>query len=235
MKQIIWPFLVLALTACTTQPVSTPSPTPVPPTMEGPALPWKNAKWTEHLNAALSLHGKALVESKPADRVMWCPNYDKLTEDQRRGFYAVMIAEASRWESEWNPTLDTYECRKNSCVYEGGCQYVSGRGYCMKGGHALDGGLVVSRGLMQMSLASAQGIGCDLKVPIDLHDPAKNLVCTVKAFNRYIVNGGQIATKVGSSWKGAAAYFAVFRGTTEYTSKSRAAIMAAGTKSEGCL
>lgn len=218
--------LALCILSSCTQLPTTPD-APKEPITSAPKQPWNNEKWDAFLSDALKTHGKALVQSKPADRAQWCPTYDKLTEAQQAAFYGVLIGEASRWESKFKPETNTYECRK-TCVYSGGCRYVEGRGYCMLGGHKLDGGLVISRGLMQMSLESAQGIGCDVAKPSDLNDPEKNLTCAVKAFAYYITRGGQIATKVDGKWRGAAAYFAVFRGTDDYTAKSRAAIMAAG-------
>ena len=175
-----------------------------------------------------------LLEAKPADVAAWCPKYASLTKEQRAVFYGHMIAEAAKWESSLDPSKNTYECR-STCVYKGGCRYVEGRGYCMKGGHSLDGGLVISRGLMQMSLESAQSIGCPLKEPKELNDPLKNLSCAVRGFNLYIPGGGYIATKGSDEkWKGAAAYWAVWRGTNEYTKQSRAAIQAASLKAPGC-
>lgn len=214
---------------------------PAPPEVvssEIPKLAWhgKHAdakSWTEFLLSDLALTGKDLVASSPDDATLFCPKYKTLTAQQKIEFYAQLISKMTQYESGFKPESLMYECNKKKNPY-GSARYDSARGWCMKGGHAKDGGYVISRGLIQMSLQSAQGYKCPLTDPSELHDPKKNLNCAIRVLNRFVPSPRQyegavrghnrIAGKVNGSWKGGAAYWAVLRDSSGYAKESYTAI-----------
>lgn len=226
--------------------------TPTTPAVEAPTekvtdlkLAWDSKgshtkAWTQHLISELYARPKLLAVNIK-DAADYCPNFANTTQDQRVEFYATMIAESTRWESSFNPEATTRECRKKTkdgkaCSSSSTCHNVYGSngrwdetyGWCMKGGHSLDGGYVISRGPVQMSLESALGYGCKVSTPRDLNDPLKNFSCAVHVSERFIVADGRIGSPTTSSpWYGLTKYWAVYRGSDEYTKKSLAAIRAA--------
>ncbi len=174
---------------------------------------WSKPEWTEGLSDALDQHGQELLKvEKLGDASTYSFKGGSL--EQRKQFWIMLISTMARYESSFRPEVNAYECRKASCVYKS-CRKVEGRGFCMLGGHKLDGGLVISRGLMQISLESAQGYGCDVKVPTDLNDPIKNLTCSVKILNRFVPKDGVI----GTDKKGGARYWAVLRESSDSRKK----------------
>jgi len=203
-------------TAPAKPPVVAPTPPPAPKKI---TLAWGDkAEWTAHTLKEVKDSG--IYKTLPKDVADFCPNYKFLNDPDRFEFWAQFISIMTKWESSYNTNSNTPECRTASCVYSGGCDYKPGYGYCMKGGHKLDDGIVISRGLLQISLQSAQGYGCAVSVPKDLNDPLKNLSCGVKILNRFIPKDVSIAGKLNGSWQGATKYWAVLRGTTDYTKKS---------------
>lgn len=180
--------------------------------------------WTKALIESVEKSG--LAGSHPKDIKSFCANYSHLDHAKRVEFWAQLVSSMAKWESNFKPETFMAECRKNKCVYNGGCTYHSGLGYCMKGGHKLDEGVVISRGLLQISLQSAQGYSCEVSVPNDLHNAAKNLDCGVKILARFVPRDSAIAGKSGSTWQGGARYWAVLRGTSDYTKKALSGIQA---------
>lgn len=241
-------FLLLSLliiTGCQTLPPTTTQPTPpvTPPTKPSLLPPsatfaWDSKpdgkKWSEFaLNESAKLSALMTVTLKDAKD--YCPNYNKFTQAQRQVFWTHWVSELAKWESNHNPKSFMYECRKDRCVY-GSCSYDAQKGYCMKGGAKADGGYVVSRGLTQMSLASSIALGCDVKTPQDLHDPFKNIQCALRGMNRWAARDQSLFDIDGDNrWGGCSAYFAVCRGTNDYTRKAKAAISKAVGKTKGCF
>lgn len=186
---------------------------------------YANQAWTDAMLDEIKLTGLGSIPA--ADLVSFCKNSNSLSKTEKEAVWAHIIFEMSKWESNLDPKSSMYECRKDKCIYSGGCQYSASKGYCMKGGHPLDGGLVVSRGLLQISLQSAQYYGCKdiASVPADLHDPIKNLKCSVRIIKTLVAKSQAVAGKDSSgNWRGVARYWAVVRGTTDYTAKSLVAI-----------
>lgn len=225
----------------------TPSAVEAPPATKITDLPlaWDSKgshtkAWTKHLIDELYAR-PALLAVDIKDAADYCPNYAKLTPDQRVAFYATMTAEATRWESSFNPESSTRECRKKTsagaaCSTAATCHNAYGSngrwdgtyGWCMKGGHALDNYYVISRGPIQMSLQSSQHYGCKVSVPRDLNDPLKNFSCFVQVAERFITADGRVGSPTTKSpWYGLTKYWAVWRGSDTYTLKARTAIRAA--------
>lgn len=193
-----------------------------------PLLPWGNSvttePWTRTLMAELASTGKDLLTAVPADIEAWCPRYSKQSSAERLEFWAQLIAKMTEYESGFNPAQIYVECSSVSSAYGASGKWFPDRGKWCIPGHKLDGGVAISRGLTQMSLESAQGYKCPLSSPAELHEPAKNLSCAVRVFNRFVpsprqyegaVRGhGRLAGKGSDGkWKGAAAYWAVMRET----------------------
>lgn len=199
-----------------TDPAPPAGPTPTP-AQNAYRFPWKNDLWTEAAIKSFESRKKDLPDL-PYDILEFCPGGIIKNKVE---FYAFLLSEVSRWESDFDPNQSTYECDKLRCRYSGGCQYNKERGYCMKGGHALDGGLVVSRGLLQISLESAQYEGCTVKTPEELNDPLKNIDCGAQIFSRLMKKSNSIGDIDGNGkWDGLSNYWAVMRGTTSYTRDS---------------
>lgn len=188
-------------------------------------------KWTTFTLQTIRTIGADMAASNPLDAEAFCPSYKKLTADERVEFYAQLISKMVQYESSYNPASFMYECSKTKNNYGSNARWDEERGWCMKGGHSLDGGYVISRGLMQMSLESAQSYGCPVKVPQDMHDPYKSLDCAIRVMNRFIPaprpymgatrGHGSIAgySSTRKAWNGAAAYWAVIRETKDANGK----------------
>lgn len=217
MKKLFFLTLIFSATLvgfASKPPPQDPVPAPPPVTQPVPygfVADWPNPEWTEIVSEALEIHGKDLFKTTPQDASTY--GFKGGSHDSIKQFYIMLISSMVRYESSFRPSVNTYECRK-TCVYEK-CRYVEGRGYCMLGGHSLDGGLVISRGLLQISLQSAQGYGCPLKKPEELNDIAKNLTCGVIILNRWVAKDKMI----GTSKKGGARYWAVLRESSDSRSK----------------
>lgn len=199
------------------------------------ALAWdgkhKDAQeWTQALVFALQNSGQDLLKASPDDIKEWCPGFAKLDQAGRLEFWAQLIAKTAQFESAFKPETSFYECSKTSNAYGASAIKDPVRGWCMAGGHPKDGGLVISRGLMQMSLASAQGYRCPVSDPAHLHDPGMNLDCAVRVLNRLVphprefegaIRGhGRLAGKTDGKWRGGAAYWAVLRDSSGYAKES---------------
>lgn len=170
---------------------------------------WSNELWTKYVSDAIDTHGKRLLTTEPMDAKTY--GFEKAKAKQ---FYIMFLSSMTRYESSFNPDASMYECNRKKCIYSR-CKYVQGRGYCMLGGHELDGGLIVSRGLLQLSLQSAQAYGCEVYKPEDLHDPQKNLICSVKILNNWVHRDQTI----GTDRKGGARYWSVLRESSPHRAK----------------
>lgn len=129
-------------------------------------------KWSSITIRAIETSGLDMVLMKnPDDATSFCPRFKNLTYEQRIQFYLMLISSMARYESGFRPHLKYKENFKDR-----------------------EGRAIVSRGLLQLSLESAQGYGCDLEDADDLHDPEKNLRCGVKVLNRWIASDQKIGS-----------------------------------------
>lgn len=209
-KQTVLPPVVV-----TPEPIPEETVEPVP--MPRMSLYWENtdkphperAPWSDYILAEV---GKDLsVYDGASDITQICPKYHQFSKELRIKTIGEIYAIATYYESGYDPEKKYYECAKYTCKYltSGGCKYVQGHGFCMKGGHKLDNGVVISRGLMQLSLESAQGYGCKfLHEPKDLHDPEKNLRCANTVMVAQIKRTGKILSNSN--------YWAVLKPTSSY-------------------
>lgn len=74
-----------------------------------------------------------------------------------------------------------------------------------------NGRYIVSRGLLQLSIESANGYGCGFKSEQELHDPIRNLECGLKILNKWVGKDKRIAGKVAGRWMGGSKYWSVLR------------------------
>lgn len=180
-------------------PKSTPKPSPTPSApVSGSAKPlWESANsdgvnWTAHVMSKLDTLGVDMVDSLPADFKTFCPKYDKLTYTQKKEFFTYLMSAMTKYESTFDPTEFYREAFNDS-----------------------SGNPVISRGLLQISIESANSYGCGFTNAQQLHDPYLNLNCGMRILNRWIGQRDfRIAGKVNDGWKGGARYWSVLRTTS---------------------
>lgn len=183
----------------TTSPVSSETPSPVLiPSEEQPrtsSLRWQNKTWDDALIEAI--RSESLHKIRPTD----LPEFASSSTTDLTTFYAKILVEMAYWESKWKPTTTYTENFKDRF-----------------------GKNVVSTGLFQISLESVNGVGAKIRNQEELLDPVKNIRAAVRTFTHYVSRDGRIAGKSQGKWLGAAKYWAVLRGTNEYTAQALAAI-----------
>lgn len=179
----------------TTTPVTQPTPTPTPaPVLTSEVTPLWESKvsdgkaWTSHVSAEIDRLGHNLVDVVPEDANLFCPKFSRLSDAQRKQYWIHMISSMVRFESNFKPATKYTEGFNDS-----------------------KGNPVISRGLLQISIESANSYGCGFKNAEELHDPLKNLSCGVRILDRWVGRDGRIAGKVSGSWRGGARYWAVLR------------------------
>lgn len=178
----------------TPDPASTPNPTPITEASPKDLTPlWeakvKNSKeWSDYVYLKLDTLGKDLLDVVPADRATFCPKYSGLSYNERKQYWTFMLSAMARFESNFNTNAKYTESFSDA-----------------------NGNHVVSRGLLQISIESGNGYGCQLKTAQDLHDPYQNLACGIRILNRWVARDGRIAGKVSNSWRGGARYWSVLR------------------------
>ena len=146
----------------------------------------------------VSFSGNNLINSNPQDMNQFCPNYSSLNREQKVDLWATLMTRVSYFESEY----DTRETHTESFRDSSGAR-------------------VISTGLFQLSRESARGYGCPMNNQEDLMDPVKNTQCAVTIMNRWVGRDNL----VGRGSRGGGRYWAVFRGTREYTRLARASII----------
>lgn len=179
-------------------PTATPKPTATPVPSTGSAKPlWESkatdgVNWTAHVMNKLDTLGVDMVDSVPADFATFCPSYKKFTYTQRKEFYTYLISAMTKYESGFDP-----------------------KQFYQEGFNDSSGNPVISRGLLQISIESANSYGCGFTSSQQLHDPYLNLSCGIRILNRWIGQRDfRLAGKIDGSWKGGARYWSVLRTTS---------------------
>lgn len=132
----------------------------------------KAKEWTQMTLKALYDDGGDLLNlDSPGDAGVFCPRYNKLTERERLQFYLMLISSMARHESSFDPKTEYVEKMKD-----------------------LNGENVVSRGLLQISIESGNGYGCEIQSESELHEPKKNLKCGVTILNRWIKKDNRLGS-----------------------------------------
>lgn len=159
----------------------------------------EDGSWTRATENAVSQSG--LVKTIPADINEFCPRYQQLTTKERRKFWVGLLSAMAKPESGFKPEI-TYQERFKDAK-----------------GHR-----VVSRGLLQISIESAnqKRYDCDIPQAGLLHDPIINLSCGVKILAKWVKEDGVIASKAKSgTHKGGGRYWSTLRQQTGHLENIR--------------
>ena len=81
-----------------------------------------------------------------------------------------------------------------------------------------------SRGLFQLSYVDGGRYGCDFTDEISVHDPKANIQCAVRIAVKLVGQDGRFAGRIFGRWLGNSRYYAVLRGTRDYTARALEAI-----------
>lgn len=209
---IFFIFIIVSLTSagCSTKKIPNDFITtlnlPVSPTDKktAPLTRWasqpEGKAWTKHAEQAVDKYGQSLLSVQPADGELFCKSYANLSQDNRRNFWVHMVSALAKYESSYNPkvTFDETTVDPNMITSQGKP--------------------IISRGLLQISKESANGYGCRISDPEELHEPEKNISCAVRILNRWVGRDKLISGREDGKWKGAARYFSPFRNETKLSS-----------------
>lgn len=168
-----------------------PDPTPTPKVetpVHAPVLAWGNKfpAWDKALDEGLQDFTAITVNL--SDAATFCPAYNRLPTWERKNVWKQLVSIMGKFESGWNPKT-TYDESSTKASLKG----------------------VISRGVLQISIVSANSYGCGFKDAQELHDPAKNLKCGLKIINRWVKEDKRFAGYVDGKWRGAARYWSVMR------------------------
>ena len=146
--------------------------------------------WTVMALAAVDQLGTQLwsPDFVPNDIANYCPAYAQKGVAERKLFWVGLMSSLARFESNYDPAVTFRESFNDA-----------------------QGRPVISRGLLQISMESANGYGCAISQAAQLHDPQTNLSCGVRILNRQVRRHGVIATRRDGRWLGAASYWSPFR------------------------
>jgi hypothetical protein len=158
-------------------------------------LNWARVKeadhWTEIVTNAVT--ATTLPEAIPADITTFCAAYKDDSTADRIHFWVGLIAAIAGAETQgrFNPR-DSYTESFHK--------------------HGPQSPLVVSRGLLQLSFPGDRDhYRCAIPDAESLYDPSVNLACGVKVLAKLATRDERIAGRVGSDWKGGAAYWSTLR------------------------
>ena len=209
--QIFFPLILLTLlNSCTPKPentlvISMPTDEPVAiyspteiytPSGNNPQIlqtAWshldKGDEWTQFTQNAIRDYGQDLLKTVPNDIANYCAKYPQLNNRGRGDFWVGLISKLAYFESSYNPETSYTERFSDN-----------------------EGNSVISRGLLQLSIESANGnYACGLTNATQLHDPKTNLECGVRIFNKLVIQNGVINTHLNGSWQGLSRYWSPFR------------------------
>lgn len=146
--------------------------------------------WSRHvLKETERLAGPSLV-AEPIDLSIYCPKWKALTLPDRKGLFLSLISAMSKFESGFDPATEYKENFKDS-----------------------KGNWIISRGLLQLSVESANGYGCQVTEK-SLHDAKTNLTCAIIILNRWIAKDRYFGSSIGAAKNkhmGGARYWSVLR------------------------
>lgn len=144
--------------------------------------------WTAYAEAAVVT--SKLPSLVPNDVDKFCPSYASRSDSERVVFWVGLLSIVARPESDFKPDATYTESFKDS-----------------------DGSPVVSRGLLQISIESAnqKRYSCSVRRAEDLHDPRVNLACGVKILDAWVRLDNVIATYYGERPVGGGRYWSTLR------------------------
>ena len=141
--------------------------------------------WSQMTRLAIDTDGAALLAATPADIEVFCPNYANLTPQAKREVWVVLVAQIAQIESALDPMAV-----KNP----------PGPGQAQ-----------ARRGLMQISVDTAQRYRCANVGPMQLNDPQTSLGCGVKILAATSGADKIVTGYTQGGWKGAARYWVDLR------------------------
>lgn len=144
----------------------------------------------ENLKSSIRTHGQQMLNTVPSDIGQYCSNYSRLNQNQRVDFWATLMTEMVRYESNFQTHLTHRESFRDST-----------------------GNYVISTGLFQISRESSRAYGCPINGQSDLMDPNKNMDCSVRILNRWV---GRDRVITNGRNRGGGRYWAVLRSSTSY-------------------
>ncbi len=146
----------------------------------------RDGTWTHAAETAVS--ATSLADQVPKDVQKFCPGYSELDTDFKIMFWAGLLSAMAKYESNFNPSTKYTERIKDK-----------------------HGNSVVSRGLLQISIESANlNYSCKISKAKDLHDPATNLSCGARILSTWVELDGVVAY-TDSGINGGARYWSVLR------------------------
>jgi len=188
------PFILLPITATIFAFGAAPAQAPALPS--GITVDWGEAEsrrpWTAATFRAVEELGASLWRAGfvPRGISAYCPAYATQSATNRKLFWVGLLSRLARFESSFNPELTYVEPFPDST-----------------------GNRVISRGLLQISIESANGsrYRCGITQANQLHDPATNLSCGVRIMAAWVPRDGWITGGSRGAWRGAARYWSPFR------------------------
>lgn len=147
-----------------------------------------DGSWTAAAEAAVAKSG--LARAVPTDIDRFCPAYRTKDFADRVQFWVGLLSIVARPESNFKPETTYTESFDDA-----------------------QGNKVVSRGLLQISIESAnqQKYSCGIMKSENLHDPTTNLVCGVKILDAWVKTDNVIATYGTESPRGGGRYWSTLR------------------------
>lgn len=152
----------------------------------------RDGSWTRA--AELAVAQSILPKIVPRDISEFCPTYQRLKPKERHKFWVGLMSAMAKPESNFDPNT-----------------YFKERFTDAKGRR------VISRGLLQISIESAnqKRYDCDIPHAKLLHDPVVNLSCGVKILSKWVKEDGIIASKeLQGTHKGGGRYWSTLRAKT---------------------
>jgi hypothetical protein len=143
--------------------------------------------WTR--TTEILINNLKLNEETPNDVELFCPNYKTLKKEVKTEFWVGLISAMAKKESNFDPAAFYTENFKDA-----------------------NGEYVVSRGLLQLSIESAnqRRYNCNLANASALHNPEANISCAANILATWIKQDKVIA-KTDTGNKGGARYWSVLR------------------------
>lgn len=152
----------------------------------------RDGSWTRAAEAAVAQ--SVLPKIVPQDVSDFCPTYKRLKPKERHKFWVGLMSAMAKPESNFDPNT-----------------YFKERFTDAKGRR------VISRGLLQISIESAnqKRYDCDIPHAELLHDPVVNLNCGVKILAKWVKEDGIIASQATQgTHKGGGRYWSTLRAKT---------------------
>lgn len=215
---VIAGLLAIALLASCETPKNTPEnalppasaasnvvPDKIPPPTEPEAykLSWNNAEWSNFAVGKIKAEYYSRL-TQAQDLETFCPRYHDLPPHHQAFVLGELLSAMAKFESAWKPETTYTEAFADR-----------------------HGKRVVSRGLLQLSIESAQGYKCPITKAQALHDPKTNIDCGLRILSRVIERTGRIGAA------GPKQYWAVIK--PDSTHHKLPAIRAMVAKVPGCL